>query len=213
MRTGRLIGILGTNIEPVESGRVRKALAWALAFGGAAAFCAMVMTIGFLTDGADGIRLSIMAPKLLFTLSLAGMGAVLLNRSMRPGQDKRKLLTPIFLPLLAAGLIGVAAGALQHSADWSSMIGATRWAACLICIPLLAILPFGALIWASRDGAPTNLRRTGAIAGFVAGALAAAAYALHGSVESLPFIAIWYSAPIALCAFIGAMLGPRLLRW
>jgi hypothetical protein len=69
------------------------------------------------------------------------------------------------------------------------------------------------LIWALRRAAPTNLKRAGAIAGVVAGALGAAVYAFHCHDDSVPFIAIWYGAPIALFAFVGATLGPRLLRW
>jgi len=64
-----------------------------------------------------------------------------------------------------------------------------------------------------RKGAPTNLRRAGAIAGLVAGALGATAYAFHCPDDSVPFIAIWYGTLVALCGAIGAMLGPRLLRW
>jgi uncharacterized membrane protein YfcA len=58
-----------------------------------------------------------------------------------------------------------------------------------------------------------DLKRTGAMAGLVAGALGATAYAFHCGDDSIPFIAIWYGAMVALCAFIGALLGPRLLRW
>jgi len=75
------------------------------------------------------------------------------------------------------------------------------------------VIPFAALIWALRKGAPVNLKRTGAIAGLVAGALGAAVYAFHCSDDSLPFIAVWYGAMIALCAWIGSKLGPWLLRW
>jgi hypothetical protein len=88
-----------------------------------------------------------------------------------------------------------------------------NWATCLFCIPLFAAIPFVALIWVLRKGAPTDLKRTGAIAGLVAGALGATAYAFHCGDDSMPFIAIWYGAMVALCAFIGALLGPRLLRW
>jgi hypothetical protein len=49
------------------------------------------------------------------------------------------------------------------------MVFGPQWAACLICIPLFAAVPFASLIWALRKGAPTNLTRTGAIAGLVAG--------------------------------------------
>ena len=64
-----------------------------------------------------------------------------------------------------------------------------------------------------REGAPTNLMRTGAIAGLVAGALGAAVFAFHHPGGSVPFIALWYGGSILLCALVGAILGPRLLRW
>jgi hypothetical protein len=63
------------------------------------------------------------------------------------------------------------------------------------------------------QGAPTRPRFCGAIAGVVAGGLGAAAYALTCRTDTIPFIAVCYSAAIALCAFIAAQLGPRLLRW
>jgi hypothetical protein len=55
--------------------------------------------------------------------------------------------------------------------------------------------------------------RTGAIAGLVAGALGAAAFAFHHPGGSVPFIALWYGGSILLCTLVGAILGPRLLRW
>jgi hypothetical protein len=61
--------------------------------------------------------------------------------------------------------------------------------------------------------APTRLARCGAIAGILAGAIGAAAYAFSCRTYSVTFIAIWYGAGIMLCAVIGAQLGPRLLRW
>jgi len=51
------------------------------------------------------------------------------------------------------------------------------------------------------------LRRAGAIAGLVAGALGATAYAFHCPDDSVPFIAIWYGTLVALCGAVGAMLA------
>jgi hypothetical protein len=51
------------------------------------------------------------------------------------------------------------------------------------------------------------------MAGLVAGSLTATAYALHCPDDSLPFIAVWYGGAIAVCALLGAKLGPWLLRW
>ena len=54
------------------------------------------------------------------------------------------------------------------------------------------------------------------IAGFlcagVAGAVGAGACALHQPGGSLPFIGLWYAGPVLLCALLGALVGPRVLR-
>ena len=146
-------------------------------------------------------------------LSVIGTGTALLTKLVRPAHDGAKLFALTFLPFLAVGLAGVVALAVVRSAAWGQMILGTQSVTCLVCIPLFAAIPFAALIRALRKGAPTNLKRTGAIAGLVAGALGAAAYAFHCPDDSLPFMAIWYGALVGLCAFIGARLGPRLLRW
>jgi len=213
MKPDHLIDMLSTNVEPVKNGQLGKTLALAIVIGGAASFCVMLATVGLRTEATGPSHLSFLAIKLLFMLSLIGTGTVLLIKLIRPGQDGRKLFRFMFLPFLAAGFAGVVALALEPSAAWDRMILGTQWATCVFCIPLFAIVPFAVLIWALRKGAPINLERTGAIAGLVAGALGATAYAFHCPDDSLPFMAIWYGAMVVLCAWIGAKLGPRLLRW
>jgi hypothetical protein len=212
MNTNRLIDILSTNLEPVKPGKVRKTLAWGLIIGGVAAFALMLATVGPRRDIA-GQGLVFLILKLLFTLSLIGTGAVLLVRLTHPGRDRRRHFALLFLPFVALLVAALAALAIRAPAAWSGMIFGMEWLTCLICIPLFAVVPFAVLIWVLRKGAPTNLKVTGAIAGLVAGSLGAAAYAFHCPGDSLPFIAIWYAAPIALCTFIGALLGLPLLRW
>jgi hypothetical protein len=212
MKTDQLIDILSTNVEPVNSGQVSKKLLWATVIGGAASFFLMLATVGLRT-AANGIHVRFLALKLLFMLSFVGVGTALLMKLIRPGQQERKLFAVIFLPFLAVGLAGTVGLALEPSAAWRQTIFGTQMVTCLFCIPFFAIAPFAALIWALRKGAPTNLKRTGAIAGLVAGALGAAAYAFYCCDDSLPFIALWYGGMVALCAWIGARLGPSLLRW
>ena len=213
MKTDELINMLGTNLEPVKGGELRNALMIALAAGAAAASCLMLAIFG-LPAGALGGDYS--GPKVLalaFTLGLVFAGASFLIGSARPGEPGRKpliLIGVLFLGLSSAGGVALV---LAHPAAWSGMIFGPQWAVCLICIPLFAVAPFASLIWALRKGAPTNLMRTGAVAGLVAGALGAAVFALHHPGGSIPFIALWYGGSIVLCALVGAILGSRLLRW
>jgi hypothetical protein len=211
MKTEQLINLLSTNVEPVKGGQIRKALAFAIIAGGAAAFCVMLGTVG-LRSGPT-FSLNFLAAKLLFTLSLLGMGTLLLARLARPLQGGKKLSTLTFLPFLVIAITGAVALGFEKPMMWGRMLLGMNWVTCLLCIPLFAVVPFAALIWFLRKGAPTDLKRTGAIAGLVAGALGATAYAFHCPDDSIPFIAVWYGAMVASCASVGALLGPRLLRW
>jgi|SRR5581483_4342572 len=213
MKTDQLIDMLSTNVEPVRSGQFRRILAWVLIGGGVAAFCVMLTTVGLRTEPAGVSQLSFLGLKLLFTLSLVGIGAMWLERLMRPGGKTQKLVALTVLPFLVVGIAGGVALTVERPMTWGRMIFGMNWATCLLCIPLFAVVPFALLIWALRRGAPTDLKRTGAMAGLVAGALGATAYAFHCPGDSVPFIAVWYGTLVALCALVGAMLGPRLLRW
>ncbi len=87
------------------------------------------------------------------------------------------------------------------------------WLECLVSIPIIAVVPFAIVMWAVRMAAPTNLTRTGALAGLVAGSISTVAYALHCTDDSFPFVALWYGRTIILCTLAGGALGPRILRW
>ncbi|WP_457825285.1 NrsF family protein, partial [Staphylococcus aureus] len=81
-----------------------------------------------------------------------------------------------FLVIVALAAISLG---LAPSSHWTKMIIGDEWLECLVSIPVIAIVPFAVAIWAVRQAAPTNLARTGAFAGLVAGGVSAMAYALH----------------------------------
>jgi hypothetical protein len=213
MKTDELIHMLGTNLEPVKGGTLRNTVLIALVVGAVATFCLVLAMFGLpaaaLSDENSGLKILALA----FTLGLVSTGASFLIRSARPGEPGRQpliLIGLLFFAILSAGLVALI---LAHPTAWGGMVFGPQWAACLVCIPLFAVAPFASLVWALRRGAPTNLMRTGAIAGLVAGALGATVFAFHHTSGSIAFIALWYGGPILLCAVVGAILGPRLLRW
>ena len=216
MNTDRLVDLLSANLEPVGRVQFGKTLLLAMVTGGTAAFLLMVATVGPRTDLDSTAHLGWTAVKLLFALSVIGTAAPVLLTSMRPGLERDTRTALIFLPFFAALAAALALLLFVTPQTWSAMLrGATSGspARCLVCIIVFAALPFAALIWALRHGAPTRLRLSGAIAGVAAGGMGAAAYALNCTSDTIPFIAFCYGAAIALCAFVGAQLGPRLLRW
>ncbi len=76
---------------------------------------------------------------------------------------------------------------MGHSAD-----------VCSVLIAALALPLFGGLFWSLRKLAPTRLTQAGAAAGLLAGSAAATIYAFHCTESTATFIAIWYTAGIAL---------------
>lgn len=216
MNTDRLIDMLSANLEPVGRVRFAKTLVLAMLVGSAVAFGLMLATVGPRADLDSTAHLRWTSAKLLFALSVIGTAAPLLLRSMRPGLEKETHAEIIFLPFLAAIAAALAMLLFVPLPVWIGMLrGATSAspAHCLRCIIFFAVVPFAALIWTLRHGASTRLSLSGAIAGVAAGGLGAAAYAFNCTSDTIPFIAVCYGAAIALCAFVGAQLGPRLLRW
>jgi hypothetical protein len=213
MNTDRLIDMLSTNLEPVKGGQVWKALGWAIVIGLVAAFGVMLACFGIRSDLAAGNHSGVLALKIVFALSLVGTGAAFLIKSMVPGQQEGRRFALIFLPFFAASAAALAIAVRQSALASGGMIEGAAAALCLFCIPFLAIIPFALLIWAMRQGAPTDLRRSGAVAGLVAGALGATVYSLSCPIDSWLFVFLGYTGALALCSIIGAQVGPRLLRW
>ncbi len=213
MKTDELIRMLGTNVEPVKGGQLRNTLLAALAMGGAAVMCLMLAIFGAPDDAFAREYLGLKVLALAFTLGLVVAGSNFLINAARPGKPGYRPLVVIGLLFSAILSTGIVTLFLGHSAAWGGLVFGPQWEACLICIPLFSIVPFASLIWALRKEAPTNPAWTGAVAGLVAGALGAAAYTFHHPAGSVLFIVLWYGGPIVVCALVGAILGPRLLRW
>jgi hypothetical protein len=213
MRTDDLIVILSTNVEPVDRRKLVRTFGAALAVGGSAAIVVVLLGLGVRTDLNDVEALISLLLKAIFTIVVLGLASTYLIRFARPGGERRAPLTLLALPFLAIILLAAISLASAPQSHWNSMIVGDQWLECLLSIPVIAIVPFAAMIWAVRQAMPTDLRRAGALAGLVAGALSATGYALHCVDDSVPFIALWYGGTIALCTLAGAVLGPRLLRW
>jgi hypothetical protein len=84
---------------------------------------------------------------------------------------------------------------------------------CLWQIPTLAVPAFIILTIAVRRLGPTDLSRTGAYIGLLAGGIGTAGYALHCHSDSVAFVGIAYTLAIVETALFGALVGPRILRW
>jgi hypothetical protein len=213
MKTEELIDLLSTNIEPVDTHEVVRNLGIAIAAGLILALLTCIVALGIRPDINNPGVFEFLLFKIGFGVVVTVLGWRLLLKHTRPGGENQ---TRMFLAVVPfAAMIAVAGVNLisEPAAVWGHMMIGERWLGCLLSIPIIALLPFVIIMWAVRMAAPTNLPRTGALAGLVAGGVSAAAYALHCPNDSLPFIALWYGGTIVLCTLAGAALGTRLLRW
>ncbi len=64
-----------------------------------------------------------------------------------------------------------------------------------------------------RRGAPTALNRAGWLVGLAAGSFGTFSYSLFCGSVSIFYIGFWYSIAVALCAVVGRLVVPRLIRW
>lgn len=213
MKTDELIAVLSTNVEPVDTRRVAWNVCAAILAGGAAALATAVFGLGVRADLHEPDALAFVFMKLAFGTAVVGLASVYLLKHIRPGGEFRSWVALTTLPFLASMLLAVATLSFAPRSHWKILMLGDGWLECLLSIPVIAVVPFAVIMWAVRSAAPTDLTRTGALAGLVAGGVSAAAYALHCTDDSLPFIALWYGGTVALCTAAGATLGPRLLRW
>ncbi len=213
MKTEDLISMLSTNVEPVDHRRVVRNLCLALMAGAAAAVGTVYVVFGPRTDLTTVGSLVAPLLKAAFTLIILVPASIYLTRLARPGGERKSSVALVALPFLGVMLLVAVSLGFAPTSHWKGRLLGDEWLECLISIPLIAIVPFSVIIWTVRQMAPTNLARTGALVGLVAGCLSATGYALHCADDSVPFFALWYGGTIALCSYAGWKLGPKLLRW
>ncbi len=213
MKTDDLVALLSTNPEPVDRGSVVRTLCVALAAGSTIALGIALVGLGVRPDVMTAHALFFLAVKLLFAIAIVSLALVYLTRLARPGGERRTSSLLVATPFLVIVVLAAISLWFAPNSHWDRMIVGDQWLECLVSVPIIAIVPFAVSIWAVRRAAPTDLARTGAFAGLIAGGVSAMGYALHCTDDSLPFVAVWYGGTIVLCTLAGAALGPRLLRW
>jgi len=212
MKTDELIAQLAGGLEPVKRGQVARLLLGAAALGVVGSVVVMLSMMGLRHDFARAIVSFGMWTKLVYTFAIAVFAFWLVERMGRPGAEMTRPLRMLALPLLAILLLA----ALQMSApqaDMPKLVLGHSSRVCAFLVTVTALPTLAATFWALRKLAPTRLTLAGAGAGLFAGAVGAFVYSFHCTEGTAPFIAIWYSLGIVVVTLIGALLGPKLLRW
>ncbi|MDI6026913.1 NrsF family protein [Corticibacterium sp. UT-5YL-CI-8] len=211
MDTERLISTLGKDtatVPPLRATLLRGLLA-AAALAGIVFFAAL----GPRADLAAALETVRFLFKFVVTLALAiaAYGAVM--ALSRPGAPSSHRMLMLLAPVVLLALAGVAEAVSVPEAEWAARALGNNSLLCLTFIPLIGIAPLAVLLNALRAGAPTRPVLTGAVAGLLAGGVAATFYAVHCFDDSPFFVAVWYSLAVAILALAGAAAGRIVLRW
>lgn len=212
MRTADLIELLARDVSAIPSGAANRRLLAALAAGGLVTF-AIVALVLHCQPLLAVAQQSWFWMKAVYTGLLTLTGALIVRRLSVPGA--RLGAAPLAAMLVIVAMLALGAGQIltaPPAARLTLWLGQT-WKICSPLILLLALPIYACLVVAIRRLAPTRLARTGAAAGFAAGALAATLYGLHCPEQAAAFVASWYTLGIGAATALGAITGRRLLRW
>ncbi|MFK0692442.1 NrsF family protein [Mesorhizobium sp. IMUNJ 23033] len=189
--------------------------AWWMATAVAAVIAAVVFwfTIGPRSDIMIAMHTMRFLSKFVFTIVLAGTAFALIHALSTPGASAGKAAAW----MAAAPLLVLVAVVLELFAvpetQWGTRLVGSNMMLCMGFIPLIGIGPLAIFLWMLRYGAPTRPVLAGAVAGLLAGGLAATLYAAHCVDDSPLFVATWYTVAIIILTALGALGGRLFVRW
>jgi hypothetical protein len=212
MKTNDLIAALAAD-TPTRPAPLRAA--WTLA-AVAAVLIAAAVFFGTIGPRADFVAAAGTAPflfKFVVTLAIAAGAYFVVQRLARPGASTgMQWLALLVAPLMLAVAVGIELAA-QPQVQWSMLATGKNGLKCLTYVPLIGLGPLAAFVLALRRSAPTRPALAGAIAGLLAGGIAATFYAANCTDDSPLFVATWYPIAIALLGLLGAAAGRVFARW
>lgn len=213
MNTDELIARLARDVRPVRRAAIGRRLAAGLMCGALVSAGYMAFALGVRPDIGTAIGGFSFWMKWAYTISLSVAALAMTIQLARPNSDRLRWIWVIAIPVLLLSGVGVVELIRTPRGEWLAMWLGESWMYCPWRVLTLAMPIFAGLLWSFRRLAPTRLRAAGAAAGLAAGAFAATVYCLHCPEVSALFVLTWYSLGIFLAAGLGALLGPRLLRW
>lgn len=213
MKTDDLINMLASGPDVAAPKLPLRRFAMLISVGVLASIVIMMTTLGLRPNMAELAMLPAFWIKMAFVIALAGTGWITVTRLGTPGVRTKLLPALIAAPIV---LIWLAAAASLMNAtpdERATLFWGDTWHYCSWLIAILSLPIFAAVLKVMRELAPTRLRLAGAGAGFAAGAAATLVYSFHCPEIDAPFIGFWYLIGVLIPTGIGALIGPRVLRW
>jgi len=211
MKTDELIEMLARDAGPAPRGVVARRIGPAVVLGLVASVVLAFAVLGFVPAATFAFA----APwfKLAYAAAMIAAAAWLTAQLARPVARTSGPSSAVVGVVLAAALVGLLSWwATPGEARMTGLLGHS-WALCPWFVLGLSLPALAGVLWALRGLAPTRPRAAGLAAGLLAGAVGAGGYALACTELAMSFVAAWYTLGIAMAGALGALLGPRVLRW
>ncbi len=211
MKTEDLITALAADSRAEAPPKVILAPLLALAL--ALAVLAVWVSLGFREDLLASLGDPVSVMRFVLTGALGALGVRLALVLARPEGSRLARLWPLALPVAGAvGMLVWAYAATPADGRQMALVGKTM-TTCLVMIPLLSVLPVGAILFGLSRGATTSPALAGLAAGLGGSGLAAMAYAMHCTEDSPLFYVTWYGLAMGGVTVAATLIGWRLLRW
>jgi hypothetical protein len=199
------------DLEPVRTLRPKQSMATSLIITGA---ILLLVTLWL------GPREDMMAgkPDSMFLLR----GGILLLLGLANGYAAIAMASPSVgrqgsgwqIALAAAALFPLAALIVAMSAGPADAMAASQTGLqCLRMSVMGGLATAVPMVMHLRRGAPTSPERAGWLTGIASGGLGAFAYGFHCPFNNIIYIGLWYTLAVGICAVIGRLVVPRLIRW
>ena len=211
MKTDTLIDLLSSRAGPAPRALAARRLSPAALAGLFVSALAAITWFGPIP--AQMFETAVPWTKMAYAGALALAAGWLTARLSRPAASlKRPQHVVIAVVVVMAVMGGVSLVSEPAGARVQALLGHS-WSSCPWSVLALSLPGLAAALWAVRGLAPTRPRAAGFAAGLMAGSVGAFGYALSCPEASSAFVAVWFSLGIALTGVVGALLGPRVLRW
>lgn len=213
MRTDELVTMLATGADAVPPNQSVRRYAIAIAWGILGSTLLMAVLLGPRHDFAAALMLPMFWVKSAFVISFAAASLYAASRVSRPGASLAWVPGVLGAPLLAIWLLAAVVLLRADEVQRKALFFGDTWNSCPFLIATLSAPVFVAVVWAMQGLAPTRLRLAGAAAGLLSGAIGTMVYSVHCPEMAAPFIGFWYLLGMLIPTTVGALLGPRMLRW
>jgi hypothetical protein len=213
MQTTDLIATLAADLRPTPRRASLRRLVAGVSIGAVVAVVAVVFSLGLRSNLASILLSSAFWMKWGLALGVGAVALGLCVRLARPEASPGLLPGILMVPVLALGAMALFELGTTPAGNRLELWMGHSALHCPLLIAGFAVPVFVGVLWALRRFAPTRPRMAGFSAGCLAGATAAAVYAIHCNETAAAFVVTWYSAGILLPAALGALIGPRVLRW